>query len=131
MVINEKKTKYDMVSDLNNSWMFINWRSHQLKKNWSAFEAAFWNELLQWQIDGKKGKRYKEGVALCDQRGRPGHFSTFNIKDGDKSKIEQLFTHVERYYIAWKNVTMERYRFDTRVQGKSESIDTKLCVRSK
>ncbi|CAC5382216.1 unnamed protein product [Mytilus coruscus] len=74
-----------------------------------------------YERSGRKG--YMQSVLyVIEQEGRD-ICNTLNIQEGDKGKIGPLFTHFERYCIPRKNVTMERYKFNTRVQGKSESID--------
>ncbi|CAC5369075.1 unnamed protein product [Mytilus coruscus] len=86
-----------------------------------------WRQTMELYLDVAMTEAEEKDTckALLYVIGQEGQdiFNTFNIQEGDKGKIEPLFTHFERYCIPRKNVTMERYKFNTRVQGKSESID--------
>ncbi|CAC5418934.1 unnamed protein product [Mytilus coruscus] len=86
-----------------------------------------WRQTMELYLDVALSEAEKENTckALLNVIGQEGRdiFNTFDIQEGDKGKIEPLFTHFEIYCIPRKNVTMERYKFNTRVQGKSESID--------
>ncbi|KAL5468831.1 hypothetical protein EMCRGX_G029953 [Ephydatia muelleri] len=50
-------------------------------------------------------------------------YNTFNVSDQDKNKISILFQKFEGYCKPKQNVTVERYRFNTRSQQEGESID--------
>ena len=48
------------------------------------------------------------------------------LADGERDKIDILFSKFEVYCKPKQNVTIERYRFNTRVQTKHETIDQYL-----
>ncbi|KAL5488848.1 hypothetical protein EMCRGX_G017861 [Ephydatia muelleri] len=50
-------------------------------------------------------------------------YNTFNVSDQDKNKISILFQKFKGYCKPKQNVTVERYRFNTRSQQEGESID--------
>jgi hypothetical protein len=50
-------------------------------------------------------------------------YNTFHFGEGEVDKLEVLLKKFEDYCIPKTNVTVIRHRFNTRVQGHSESID--------
>jgi hypothetical protein len=50
-------------------------------------------------------------------------YNTFHFGEGEVDKLEVLLNKFEDYCIPKTNVTVIRHRFNTRVQGHSESID--------
>ena len=50
-------------------------------------------------------------------------FTALVLKDDEKDKIDVLFKKFEEYCKPKKNVTVQRYKFNTRCQGASESVD--------
>ena len=48
-------------------------------------------------------------------------FNTFVFAEEQKDKLEPLLEKFESYCIPKKNVTMERYKFNTRTQGSTDS----------
>ena len=57
--------------------------------------------------------------------GRKGReiFNTWTIPVAEKDKIEPLFTRFANYCKPRKNITLERYRFNSRVQQERETLD--------
>ena len=56
------------------------------------------------------------------------------LQDEERDKINILFTKFEEYCKPRGNVTIERYRFNSRAQGKLETVDqyvTELKLISK
>ena len=60
---------------------------------------------------------YVIGQKGCDV------YNAMNLDDSQHDKIDVLFTKFEEYCKPKHNVTVERYRFNTQVQDKAESID--------
>ena len=60
---------------------------------------------------------YVIGQKGCDV------YNAMNLDDPQHDKIDVLFTKFEEYCKPKHNVTVERYRFNTQVQDKAESID--------
>lgn len=61
-------------------------------------------------------------------------YNTMTLADGERDKIDILFAKFEAYCKPKQNVMIERYRFNTRVQAKEETIDqylTKLKLIAK
>ena len=48
------------------------------------------------------------------------------LADGERDKIDILFSKFEAYCKLKQNITIERYRLDTHVQAKHETIDQYL-----
>ena len=86
-----------------------------------------WRQTMELYFDVAMSETEEKDKckALLHVIGQDGRdiYKTFIIQEGDKDKIAPLFTQFERYCIPRKNVTMERYKFNTRLQGKSEPID--------
>ena len=53
-------------------------------------------------------------------------YNTMTLTDGERDKISTLFAKFEAYCKPKQNVTIERYRFNTRVQAKHKTIDQYL-----
>ena len=53
-------------------------------------------------------------------------YNTMTLADGERDKIDILFSKFEAYCKLKQNVTIERYRFNTSVQAKHETIDQYL-----
>ena len=57
--------------------------------------------------------------------GQKGHnvYNAMNVDDSQHDKIDVLFTKFEEYCKPKRNVTVERYHFNTRMQDMAEPID--------
>ena len=53
-------------------------------------------------------------------------YNTMTLAEGERDKIDTLFSKFEAYCKPNQNVTIERYRFNTCVQAKHETIDQYL-----
>ena len=61
-------------------------------------------------------------------------YNTFNVVEGEQNKIQPLFDAFDGYCKPKENITVERYRFNSRNQSKTETIDqyvTELRVLAK
>lgn len=86
-----------------------------------------WRQTMELYLDvamsaADEKDKCKTLLYVIGQDGRD-IFNTFTIPGDDKDKINPLLLKFENYCIPRKNVTMERYKFNTRMQDKSESID--------
>ena len=73
-----------------------------------------------------KGKSEKEKCsAFLYTVGQTGRdvYNTMTFSEEEQDKIDILFSNFEVYCKPKQNVTIERYRFNTRVQGRQETID--------
>ena len=61
-------------------------------------------------------------VYTIGQAGRDV-YNTITFSEEEQDKINMLFSKFESYCKPKQNVTIERYRFNTRVQGRQENID--------
>lgn len=50
-------------------------------------------------------------------------YNTMTIREANKDKIDPLFTKFQEYCQPSENTIVWRHKFNTRMQGKSESID--------
>ena len=50
-------------------------------------------------------------------------YNAMTLQDDERDKIDILFTKVEQYCKPRRNVTIECYRFNSRAQGKLETVD--------
>jgi len=72
----------------------------------------------------RKSEREKCSAFLytIGQAGRDMH-NTMQLTEEKTDKIDVLFAKLEAYCKPKQNVTIERYRFNTRSQSKEETID--------
>lgn len=97
-----------------------------------------WKQTMELYLTlSMTGKSEKEKCGaflyIIGQAGRDV-YNTMTFSDEEKDKIAVLFTKFESYCKPKQNVTIERYRFNTRVQDDSETIDqyvTELKLISK
>ena len=61
-------------------------------------------------------------LYVIGQKGRDV-YNAMNLDESQCDKIDVLFNKFEEYCKPKQNVTVERYRFNTRVQDKGEQID--------
>ena len=50
-------------------------------------------------------------------------YNTFKVEDENKDKIKWLFAEFDKYCKPKENITVERYRFNSRNQAPSESFE--------
>ena len=69
--------------------------------------------------------RKGEMPSLLYVIGQTGHdiYNAMTLQDDERDKIDILFTKFEAYCKPRRNVTIERYRFNSRAQGKLETVD--------
>ena len=89
-----------------------------------------WKETMQLFIElsmGRKTEKEKCSAFLytIGQAGRD-IYNTMNLSEDEQGKIDILFSKFETYCKPKQNVTIERYRFNTRVQGRQENVDQYL-----
>ena len=89
-----------------------------------------WKQTMQLFIElsmTDKSEKEKCSIFLytIGQTGRDV-YNTMVLADGERDKIDILFSKFEAYCKPKQNVTIERYRFNTRVQAKHETIDQYL-----
>eukprot|EP00731_Ephydatia_muelleri_P013912 Em0007g1222a len=66
-------------------------------------------------------------LYLIGQSGRDVH-STMKFTNEEKDKVSVLFKKFDEYCRAKQNVTMERYKFNMRNQGKDETVNQYITV---
>ncbi|CAB4024344.1 Hypothetical predicted protein [Paramuricea clavata] len=72
--------------------------------------------------DVSEKERCRAFLYIIGQDGRDIH-STFDFETSELDKIKPLIQKFEDYCIPKQNTTMQRYKFDKRVQGETESVD--------
>ena len=86
-----------------------------------------WKQTMQLYIElTMKNKSQKEKCsAFLYTIGQAGRdiYNTMTLSEEEQDKIEVLFSKLESYCKPKQNVTIERYCFNTRVQGRQETID--------
>ena len=86
-----------------------------------------WKQTMQLYIElTMKNKSQKEKCsAFLYTIGQAGRdvYNTMTLSEEEQDKIEVLFSKLESYCKPKQNVKIERYRFNTRVQGRQETID--------
>ncbi len=89
-----------------------------------------WKQTMQLYIElTMKNKSQKEKCSVflytIGQTGRDV-YHTMTLSEDEQDKIDVLFSKFESYCKPKQNVTIQRYRFNTRVQGRQETIDQYL-----
>ena len=86
-----------------------------------------WQQTMELYIELSMARKSEKGKcgAFLYVIGQKGHdvYNAMNLDDSQCDKIDVLFTKLEEYCKPKQNVTVERYRFNTQVQGKAEPID--------
>ena len=86
-----------------------------------------WKQTMQLYIDlTMKNKSQKEKCsAFLYTIGQAGRdvYNTMTLSEEEQDKIDVLFSKFESYCKPKQNVAIERYHFNTRVQGRQETID--------
>ena len=88
-----------------------------------------WSQTIQLFIElSMKDKSEKKCSIFSYTIGQTGRdvYNTMTLTDGERDKISTLFAKFEAYCKPKQNVTIERYRFNTCVQAKHETIDQYL-----
>ena len=88
---------------------------------------------LQLCLNKKSEKKCSAFLYIIGQAGRD-IYNAMTLQDDDRDKIDVLFAKFEEYCKPKQNITIERYRFNSRVQGKLETVDkyvTELKLISK
>ena len=89
-----------------------------------------WKQTMQLYIElTMKNKSQKEKCsAFLYTIGQAGRdvYNTMTLSEEEQDKIDVLFSKFELYCKPKQNVTIERYRFNTRVQGRQETVDQYL-----
>jgi len=108
--------------------------SHSLAERW-----RMWSQEMRLYIDLTMAKEAEKDKcsAFLYIIGRSGReiYNTWTIPEEEENKLEVLFRRFDQYCKP-KHVTLERYKFNSRVQQPTESLDefvtdlqrlTKLC----
>ena len=89
-----------------------------------------WKQTMQLFIKLKMGDKSKQQKcsAFLYTIGQVGRdvYNTMTLAEEEQNKIDILLSKFEVYCKSKANVTIERYRFNTRVQAKHETIDQYL-----
>ena len=101
--------------------------SISIQEKWRKWRQAM--ELyLQFSMSEKTEKeRCGAFLYLIGQSGRDV-YNTMTITNAEKDKLDVLFAKFEEYCNSKQNVTMERYKFNTRNQGKEETVNQYVVV---
>ena len=86
-----------------------------------------WKQTMQLFIELTMTKSLEKEkcstfLYVIGQAGRD-KYNTMTLTDEETGKIDVLFTKFEAYCKPKQNLTIERYRFNTRAQGRGETID--------
>ena len=86
-----------------------------------------WKQTMQLFIDltMSKNTEKEKCSAFLYTIGQAGRdvYNTMTLGEEEADKIDILFSKFEAYCKPKQNVTIERYRFNTRAQGEEETID--------
>ena len=88
-------------------------------KKWRVVTELFLDCALS---DNNEEEKCKCVLYIIGQEGRD-IFKTFEISADDKDKINPLLNQFEKYCIPKRNITMERHKFNTRLQHQNETVD--------
>lgn len=97
-----------------------------------------WKQTMELYLQlcmNEKSEKEKCSVFLyiIGQTGRD-IYNAMTLPEDERDKINVLFAKFEEYCKPKQNITIERYRFNSRVQGKLETVDqyiTELKLISK
>ena len=86
-----------------------------------------WKQTMELYLQicmNEKSKKEKCSVFLyvIGQTGRD-IYNAMTLPEDERDKINVLFAKFEEYCKPKQNITIERYRFNSRVQGKLETVD--------
>ncbi len=100
----------------------LDFHSGILSENWRR-----WSETMKifLNLGMAKAKEDEQCSAFLYIIGQGGSdiFETLTIPSGQENKIEALFEVFKVYCTPKKNLTIERHKFNTRFQGKDETVD--------
>ena len=93
-----------------------------------------WQESIELYLDlamQSSGESEKcKAVLYIHVIGEEGRkiFNTWTIPDGEREKVQPLLTRFREYCTPRNNITLERYKFNTRVQTPDETVDQFVVV---
>ena len=93
-----------------------------LAENWKRWKQTM-ELMLQGPLAGKDEKQQCGYFLLYIGQQARDVYNTWALKSAEKDKIELLFELFEEYCNPKQNVTVLRYKFNTRVQRSNENID--------
>ncbi|KAK3775954.1 hypothetical protein RRG08_043639 [Elysia crispata] len=101
-----------------------------LAKRWKA-----WNETMVLYINlamksNTEKERYQAVLYIIGEEGRAMH-KTWIFPEEEQEKVEPLLKKFEEYCMPKTNVTLERYKFNSRYQKGEELIDEYLTELKK
>ena len=86
-----------------------------------------WRQTMELYIELSMARKSEKDKcsAFLYVIGQKGHdvYNAMNLDYSQHDKIDVLFTKFEEYCKPKQSVTVERYRFNTRMQDKAEPID--------
>ena len=92
--------------------------------NWRNWSAAWSNYTLATKLDKEDEERQVATLLAVIGKEANKVFRTFTWADpADSQKVTLVLKQFEDYCIPRQNVTYERFRFFTRDQGATESVD--------
>lgn len=96
--------------------------THSLAERW-----RMWSEemRLYLHLAMSKDSEKDKFTAFLYIIGRSGReiYNTWSLTADEMNKVESLFDRFERYCKPKQNITLERYRFNSRTQKPGESLD--------
>ena len=86
-----------------------------------------WQESIELYLDlamksSGESEKCKAVLYIIGEEGRK-IFNTWSIPDGEREKVQPLLTRFREYCTPRNNITLERYKFNTRVQKPDETVD--------
>lgn len=99
-------------------------------RKWEQTMKLYLTIAMNGRTDAEKCSAF---LYIIGQEGRE-IFNTMTIVEEDKDKADVLFQKFKEYCVPRENITVWRHRFQSRVQGKTETIDqyvTDLRIISK
>lgn len=100
-----------------------------LAERWKAWRETMELFLNLSMPDKTENAKYSAVLYIIGQHGRDIH-NTWEVQEGDRN-VETLLNRFENYCNPKTNVTLERFKFNTRSQESHETIDEYVTVLRK
>ena len=86
-----------------------------------------WQENIELYIDlamksHKEKEKYNAALYIIGEEGRKIH-STWTFPEAGRDKVKPLLKKFKEYCTPRNNTTLERYRFNSRIQKADETVD--------
>ena len=111
------------------SQMHFTTEDGNLTERWRVWQESIELYLNLAMKSSGESEKCKAVLYIIGEEGRK-IFKTWSIPDGEREKVQQLLTRFREYCTPRNNITLERYKFNTRVQKPDENSGP-VCSGSK